>query len=104
MCDSNNFRFGCDKFFQFVQIEFTLFVKRQHLEFGAAVFAQKLPRHDVGVVLHLRYNDLVTRLYICASERGGHQIDGLRGATSEDHFVIVCGMDEILHGIVGNGN
>ena len=51
----------------------------------AAALAEKLPRHDVGVVLHFRDEHFVAG-FEPVRQAGGGQIDPLSGASGEDEF------------------
>ena len=60
--------------------------------------AQEMPRHDVGVVLHLAEQDLVAGPEVAAEGRG-HQVDRLGGALGEDDLADIGGVDEAAHGL-----
>jgi hypothetical protein len=57
-------------------------------------FAQHLPGHDVGVVLHVRDDHLVPFPEEGPAVGGGDQVDGLGGAPGEDDLVVAAGVDE----------
>ncbi len=50
--------------FEMFERKTAVFVNLQPFQHGAFAFAQKVPRHDVGVVLHRGENDLVAFLDI----------------------------------------
>ena len=102
MRDGYDFRFVRNQFFQLFQTQFPIILKGQHLEHGATVFAQELPRHDVGVMLHLGNDDFIAGLDECSSKRRSHQVDGLRGPAREDDLVVVRRVDELLDRFAGH--
>ncbi len=54
-----------------------------------------LPRHQVGVVLHLGEQNFVARPQKLAAPRVGHQVDRHRRAGGEDDLFALCGPDEV---------
>ena len=60
-------------------------------------FAEHLPRHDVGVMLHLRDEHLVAGTHVRSSIRGGDQVDRFRGAPDEHDLARVGRADETRH-------
>ena len=60
----------------------------------ALAFAQEMPGHDVGVVLHDRQHNLVPRLQARRSPAIGHQIDAFGRARGEDNLVFRTGVQE----------
>ena len=74
--------------FEFVEQEIAVVVDRRPLDHRAMALAQKMPRHDVGVMLHDREHDLVARrLDLVAPERIGDEIDRLGGVAGENDFL-----------------
>ena len=82
-------------------VQQALFGYRDHAQVGAARCAGQLPGHDVGVVLHLRDEDLVPGLQQMAVS-GGHQIDGFGGAAGEDDLPGGRGMEKSAHFFPGS--
>jgi hypothetical protein len=60
---------------------------RRDFQFRAGTLTDELPRHDVGVVLHRRDQDLVAGLEKRQRKAVGDGVDRLRGAAGEDDFV-----------------
>jgi len=54
-----------------------------------------LPRHDVGVVLHLGQQDLVSCLEIGSPPACGDQVDALGAAANEDDLLVALGVEEL---------
>jgi hypothetical protein len=69
-------------------------VDRRDLEHGLVLFAQQLPRHDVGVVLEPRDQHLVAGADVAAAVALRHQVDRLRGAAQQDHLAPRGGAQE----------
>ena len=83
---------------QLARHQLAVVVDRRDPQHRAAALAQQLPRHDVGVVLHLGDEDLVARLQTLPPTRR-HEVDGLRRAAHEHDFLAPCRVDEAPHGI-----
>src|ERR1700722_17648586 len=97
MGDGDEFRSWRQKFFEFVDEEMPLVVDRRPFEHRALALAQKMPRHDVGMVLHDREHDLVARLYALAAEGVGDEVDRLGGVAGEDDLFLARGIEERRH-------
>ena len=74
-------------------------VDRQDLENGALALAEHLPGHDVGVMLRLGDDDLVSFADEGFAETEGHQVDRRRGAGGEDDLLAMRGIQVRPHGI-----
>ena len=85
---------GTKKLLEFVDEEMSLVVDRRPFDHRALPFAQKMPRHDVGMVLHDREHDLVARLDALAPERIGDEVDGLGRVAGEDDLFLAPGIEE----------
>ena len=76
-------------------------------DLGPRGLGHELPGHDVGVVLHLRDEDLVAGAELGAEEALRHEIDALGGVADEDELAPVGGVDEPLElapgRVVGRG-
>ena len=81
---------GADQLLEFVDEEMALVVDRRPFDHRALALAQKMPGHDVGVVLHDRENDLVAFLDALAAERIGDEIDRLGGVAGEDDLFLAA--------------
>ena len=58
----------------------------------------KVPRHDVGVMLHHAEHDLVARADASKTEARRDEIDRLGRRSGEDDLVVRCGVQEPPHG------
>ena len=74
--------------FQRVQLELPPLVDRRDLQRGAGQLTEHLPGHDVGVVLHVRQQDLVTRGQPGPQVTLSHQVDGFGGAARKDDLAL----------------
>ena len=92
---------------EFVDEEIALVVDRRPFDHRALALAQKMPRHDIGVVLHDREHDLVAGLDALAAERIGDEIDRLGGVAGEDDLFLAPGIEEgrdfLARALVGLG-
>ena len=68
-------------------------VERQHADFGALALGQQLPRHQVGVMLHLADEDVVARPDEPFAPGIGHGVERRGGAGREDHLLLLGGPD-----------
>ena len=67
---------------------------RHVLDGGTGLHGQLLPRHEIGVMLHLGREDQVIGTDIGAPPRVGDQVDRLGRVAGEDDFVGSIGADE----------
>ena len=74
---------------------------RDDLQHRADLFAQQLPRHDVGVVFQRRNQNLIAGLEARARKALRHQIHRLGRAADENDFLGVASIDEPPHGLAG---
>ena len=72
--------------FEFVDQEGAVVGDRRPFDDGALPLAMEIPRHDVGVVLHDREDDLVALAEVHAIG-GRDQVDRLGGVLGEDDLV-----------------
>src|SRR4051794_21269954 len=87
------------------QVQPTVVSDRGPLQDHAQPLAQEVPGHDVGVVLHLRDDDLVAGLETSAEARG-HQVHRLCAALGEDDLGGLGadeGRDLLAGGLIGVG-
>ena len=83
---------------ELIQHQFASVVHRPDSQYRATALAQQLPRHDVGVVLHLGDEDLVAGLETLPKARC-HEVDGLGRTAYEYDLFAACRVDEALHRI-----
>ena len=72
-------------------------VDRNHAQGGALFRRQLLPRHDIGVVLEVRDDDLVAAADELAAKGIGDQVDAFGGAAHENDFIGRGGAEEVGH-------
>jgi hypothetical protein len=63
-------------------------------QFEPALGGEHVPRDDVGVVLHVREDNRVTRTKVGRTPRVRHKVQRLGGVLGEDDFVHFRGVDE----------
>ena len=86
-----------DQLLEFVDQEVSLIVDRRPFDHRALAFAEEMPRHDVGMVLHDREDDLVAGLDALAAERIGDEVDRLGGIAGEDDLFLAPGIEKCRH-------
>ena len=74
---------------KFVQQQLAAIVDRHDAQLRALLFAEHLPRHDVGVVLHGGDQHFIARADMRAAVGLRDQVDGLGGAAHKDDFALV---------------
>ena len=83
---SHQFGFFIDKRFVNRQIQIPAVVKRDHPQAGTLALAKQLPGNNIGVVLHLAYNDFIAGRNKLFTEGEGHQVDSLCSTPRENDF------------------
>ena len=84
-----------------LHVEHPTGIHRDDTQGDALVASEKLPRDDVGVVLHDGEYNLVAILKEIAVG-GSHEVDGLGGATGEDDLLDGGGVDHAAHALAGD--
>jgi hypothetical protein len=74
------------------------------LDDRAGLLGDQLPRHDVGVVLERRQQDLVAALQAWRALGLRDEVDGLGGAAREDDFARRGGIHEAAHALARCSN
>ena len=74
---------------QLLHAEFAPLIKGQEAQLGTVAHSGQLPRHDVGVVLHLAHDDVVTRPQEALTPGVGNEVDARRGTRSKYHLLAV---------------
>ena len=87
MRDANQEDSVIDEVKQRVELDLTHVVDRRDDQLRAGLLANQLPGHDVGVVLEVRDQDLVTGLQARAAQALCNQVDRLGGATRQDNLI-----------------
>ena len=80
-----------------VQHQTPLGINGDGAQYGTSALGNELPRHDVGVMLHLAQQNHITGLQITPTPSLGHQINGFGGIASKNHFAVVSGIDKQRH-------
>ena len=73
------------------EVELAVGGERHPAQLDAALGGQHVPRHDVGVVLHVGEHDDVAALQVGAAPRVRDQVQRLGGVLGEDDLVRACG-------------
>ena len=96
--DADELRFRPEQLREFLEDQLAAVVDRNHSQLRAAVFAEKLPGHDIRMVLHVGDDHFIARMNLRAAVGLRDEVDALRGAAHEDDFGWARGVDEFLHG------
>ena len=97
MGDGDELGAWADQLLELVDEKMPLLVDRRPFDHCALAFAQEMPGHDVGVMLHDREHDLVARLDALAAEGVGDKVDRLGGITRKDDLLLAAGIEERRH-------
>ena len=76
-----------DQRFQLIHTQNTIIGDGDMLDNDTPFHGLKLPRYDVGMMLHLSDDHLIASLHLRFAERLCHQVDGLRGASCKDNLL-----------------
>ena len=96
MGDGDDLRPRRQELLEFVDQEGAVVGDRRPFDDGALPLAEEIPRHDVGVVLHDREDDLVALAEVHAVG-GRDEVDRLGGVPGEDDLVGMRGIEEAAH-------
>src|SRR5436309_941311 len=96
MGDGDKPRPGIQELFVFLQHDLPPVVDRRHSQPGALLFAKDLPRYDIGMMLHVRNNDLVSRLDMLFPVSIRDEVDAFGSPADENDFSGVRRVDETL--------
>ena len=83
--------------FKFRQHQIPFLICRNSTKRGTLLLTHTLPGDDIGVMVQLRDNHLVTWSQKLTTVSLSHKIDTLRGASDEDDFLTAVGIDKPLH-------
>ena len=105
--DGDDFTALGKQFFEFVEEEFARFVDGGDLDRGALFFGEHLPGDDIGVVLDVRNDNLISGADMATAIALGDEVDGLGGASHEDDLGVFGGVDKLADAparpLVGKG-
>ena len=83
-----------EQLLELVEQEIAVVVDRRPLDHRTLALAQKMPGHDVGMVLHDRQDDLVALFDAFGAERGGDQVDRFGRVAGEDDLFMPRRVEE----------
>jgi len=75
-----------------INIQVAIVEDRGHFQHGSLPLPEKLPRNDIGVVLHMGDENLVAGLDLRFHKRVGDKVDGFGGSPSKNDFRFVAGV------------
>ena len=94
MGDRNQFGALAQKLGESVHAELALVGHRRDAQHHAQFVAQELPGDDVGMMLHLRQDDLVARLQELPAPRGGDKVDRFGRVAGKDDLAGLARIQE----------
>src|SRR5438105_13324931 len=77
--------------------EFAAITDRHDAQRGPFLLAEDLPGDNVGVMLHMRDDDLIARLDMCSAEALSDEVDPFGGAAHKNDLAGLGGVKELLH-------
>jgi hypothetical protein len=80
-----------------VQHQTPLGINGDGAQYSTSALGDELPRHNVGVMLHLAQQNYITSPQITPTPRMSHQINGFGGIAGENHLAVVSGVDKQRH-------
>ena len=80
-----------------VEIELAIVGEANSLKASIFLFDQKLPWHEVGVVIHRRHDDQIALLDVAAPPRLRDEVDRLGRIPNEDDLARRFAVDEVGH-------
>src|SRR5215472_3201739 len=89
--------FRSQELLEFFKPQFAAVVDGSHAQGRAFFFAQNLPGHDVGVMLHGGDQNFIARADVLAAVGLGYQVDRFRGASRKDDLSAVRGVQKTLY-------
>ncbi len=96
--DRHQFRARGDRVEHRLRVERAVGVHLDPFQHHALAFAQEMPGHDVGVMLHHAQHDLVAGLHPRHRPAIGHHVDALGGAGVQHDLVLAAGAEEARDG------
>ena len=77
----------CEQLVEVGEVELAVGGERHPPQLDAELGGEHVPRHDVGVVLHVREHHDVAGVQVGPTPRGGDEVERLGGVLGEDHLV-----------------
>ena len=96
--DGDDLGLRAEQLLEFIEQQFAAIVDGRDAQLRALLFAQHLPGHDVGVVLHGGDEHFIAGADVSAAVGLRHEVDGFGGAAHEDDFAAHRRVEESLHG------
>ena len=87
---------------EFIDVYFSFFVNRDNTDGNAFLGCLQLPRHNIGMVLHSRDDDLVALAHKLITERGDNEIQTLGSTTGKDDFLYFGSIDKLAYCLAGS--
>src|SRR5262249_50064553 len=97
MRNRNHARAWRQQLLEFVELKIAIVVNWRPFDHRALAFAQKVPWHDIGMVLHDGEDDFITGLDTLAPERVSDKIDRLGGVAGKDDFFLATGVQKCTY-------
>ncbi|MNV23931.1 hypothetical protein D3C71_1149720 [compost metagenome] len=97
MRDGNHLGLVRQRLLEILDMEGTLFIHRNPSDLGALAFADEMPRHNVGVMLHDGDDDLVALANMRHSVAIGDRVDRRCRIAGEDDLIDRSGIEEPAH-------
>ncbi|MNX78856.1 hypothetical protein D3C86_1104650 [compost metagenome] len=85
---SNQLRSFVNKVLIGVHIELPLIIHRNNTDLTAFFITEHLPRNNIGVVLHCRNNNFISRMDKCSAIAGSNQIDTIGRPLRDNHLLV----------------
>ena len=79
---------------QYLQLQRTVGVERNHTQLCTHSRAKHLPGNNVSVVLHLADDDVIARSHVAVAPAIGDQVNAFRGAADKHQFFRGTGIDK----------
>src|SRR5215467_13336357 len=97
MRNRNHARAWRQQLLEFVEQEIAIVVNWRPFDHCALAFPQKVPWHDIGMVLHDGEDNFITGLDTLAPERVSDKVDRLGGIAGKDDFFLATGAQKCAY-------
>src|SRR5258705_10964840 len=82
---------------ELLDLKLTRIVDGGHLQMRLLLLAEHLPGNDVGMMLHVRDQDLITRAHVRAPVCLCDEVDRFGRTPDKDNLTVVGGVEEPAH-------
>ena len=89
LCNCDQFGARRDGVDHLLRIKIAACIHINPLEGNALAFAQEMPGHDIGVMLHHRQENLIARLHAGHGPAVGDHVDALGGAGIQNDLILI---------------